>query len=154
MAHGGVEVLIQNMMIHSLSPQARRLVEQMYTGDPFHIDIKLDSDSKNRSAEIANTYMKAIGRRLDFIKKKKVYKSPVLFSPVKFNRDPDTHITTPITFVPKSVVYNKDYDPMKALEERGKEISRANATSPVKFLGVRRDENGVRLSYKEFRDEE
>ena len=44
MAHIGVDALISNMMIHSLSPQGRRLVEQMYTGDPFHIDIKLNSE--------------------------------------------------------------------------------------------------------------
>ena len=86
MAHIGVEPLIANMMIHSLSPQGRRLVEQMYTGDPFHIDIKLDSNSKNRSAEIANTYLKAIGRRLTFIKKPKDI-TKITISPVSFDHD-------------------------------------------------------------------
>lgn len=66
--HMGTDAIVTNLMIHSLSPQGRRLVEQMYTGDPFDVDIKLDSDSKNREAEIVNTYLKTIGRRLKFTK--------------------------------------------------------------------------------------
>jgi DNA replication protein DnaC len=43
--HLGAGYIIQNLMIHSLSPHARRLTEQMYTCNPFSIDIKLDDDS-------------------------------------------------------------------------------------------------------------
>ena len=129
MAHIGVDALISNMMIHSLSPQGRRLVEQMYTGDPFSIDIKLDSDSKNRSAEIANTYLKTIGRRLNFIKKLKNIKK-ITISPVTFDRDPYTH---PISFVPESMREGFDYE--KDFQERQKLLAKKakNATSPVEF---------------------
>ena len=93
------------MMIHSLSPQGRRLVEQMYTGDPFNIDIKLDSDSKNRSAEIANTYLKAIGRRLNFYKKKRMIER-ITSCPIAFDHDP---IEEAIMLVPEDKKEGFDY---------------------------------------------
>lgn len=74
--HLGFEHVIETMMIHSLSPQARKLVGTMYTEDPYNIDIKLDSDSKNRSAEQVMVYLKAIGYKLVFTKKKKEKKAP------------------------------------------------------------------------------
>lgn len=74
--HLGFEHVIETMMIHSLSPQARKLVGSMYTEDPYNIDIKLDSDSKNRSAEQVMVYLKAIGYKMLFTKKKKEKKTP------------------------------------------------------------------------------
>ena len=62
----------------------------------FNIDIKLDSDSKNRSAEIANTYLKTIGRRLKFTKRRKV-RTKIAISPIVFERDP---VSYPISFTP------------------------------------------------------
>ena len=133
MAHIGVDALISNMMVHSLSPQGRRLVEQMYTGDPFKIDIKLDSDSKNRSAEIANTYLKTIGRRLNFIKRRKNI-GKVTMSPITFDRDPYTH---PISFVPENMREGFDY--IKDFEERqkfkAKKAKNKKLKSPVRFEG-------------------
>lgn len=135
MAHIGVEALISNMMIHSLSPQGRRLVGQMYTGDPFNIDIKLDSDSKNRSAEIANTYLKTVGRRLDFIKKKRNYDRMVI-SPVSFTKDPYIH---PISFTP--LEKREGFDYVKDFKDRQKyyaKVEKSKAESPVLFEGTRR----------------
>ena len=133
MDHIGADVVIANMMIHSLSPQGRRLVEQMYTGDPFKIDIKLDSDSKNRSAEIANTYLKTIGRRLKFVKRRKV-KTKVAISPIVFERDP---VIYPISFVPKSqrdgYDYEKDFSERQQLEKLKQE---RKAISPIEFEGI------------------
>lgn len=82
--HLGAEYVITNLMIHSVSPHARRLTEQMFTDNPFHIDIKLDSESTNRSAEIVNTYLKTIGRRLVF-KKIKKFRYELSISPIVFN---------------------------------------------------------------------
>ena len=134
-AHLGADVVISNMMIHSLSPQGRRLVEQMYTGDPFTIDIKLDSDSKNRSAEIANTYLKTIGRRLKFIKRRKKI-NKIAISPITFDRDP---VKYPISFVPEHLRegfdYEKDFQERQELERRKKE---KKAISPVIFEGISR----------------
>jgi DNA-directed RNA polymerase beta subunit len=132
MAHIGVDALISNMMIHSLSPQGRRLVEQMYTCDPFNIDIKLDSDSINRSAEIANTYLKAIGRRLKFIKKKKKI-NKITISPISFNKAP---YTKPISFISEELREGFDY--VKDFEDRQKfldKVNKSDATSPVRFSG-------------------
>lgn len=132
MAHIGVDALITNMMIHSLSPQGRRLVEQMYTGNPFSIDIKLNSDSKNRSAEIANTYLKTIGRRLRFIKKKKDIRK-ITVNAITFNKDPYIH---PISFVPESMREGFDYE--KDFKDRQKfnELKRkSGAKSPIIFEG-------------------
>ena len=72
--HIGPEKLIEVLLIHSVSPHARLLVEQFSTGDPYMMDIRLDHESINRSAEIVQTYFKAIGLRLVFkkIAKKKV----------------------------------------------------------------------------------
>lgn len=155
MAHAGVEVLITNMMIHSLSPQARRLVEQMYTCDPFNIDIKLDSDSKNRSAEIANTYLKAIGRKIEFIKKRKVYTSPILISPIEFTKDPHDTYESPISFIPKELLNKKDFDPVEYMKKQEQLTNdRKNDESPLIFMGVRKDKNGVRISYKESKKDE
>lgn len=135
MAHIGVDSLISNMMIHSLSPQGRRLVEQMYTGDPFKIDIKLTSDSKNRSAEIVNTYLKTIGRRLKFIKKKKNIRK-VTRSPITFSKDP---YRKPIFFAPKDVEsfdFQKDFNERQELAKQKKD---AGARSPLTFKGVDRN---------------
>lgn len=145
MAHAGVEVLVANMMIHSLSPQARRLVEQMYTGDPFHIDIKLDSDSKNRSAEIVNTYLKTIGRRIEFIKKRKEYKAPVSICPISFTKDP---YVNPFIIIPKELRDKEGFDPDKYVKEYKKqEKAREKYQSPIIFMGIDTDANGISKEY-------
>ncbi len=75
LCHMGADLASQILMIYSSSPLARQLCEQLETGDPFNIDVKLDMDSKNRNAEILNVYLKTKGLRLVFkkhLKKKKV----------------------------------------------------------------------------------
>jgi len=76
MNHIGTEYVMETLMIHSLSPQARRLVENMYKDNPYDINIELDADSKNRSAEQVNVYLKAIGYKLVFTKRKKTSIAP------------------------------------------------------------------------------
>lgn len=68
LAHLGMDYVIIMLMLYSSSPQGRRLFEQLLTGDPYNVDIKLDSNSRNRNAEIINTIFKAMGIRLNFIK--------------------------------------------------------------------------------------
>lgn len=81
LSHLGLENVVAILMIHSVSPKARRLVEKIYTGDPYRIDIKLDSESSNRKAEILNAYMKAIGYKFNFVKKRKKKISPYMMKP-------------------------------------------------------------------------
>ena len=57
----------------------------MLTGDPYHVDIQLDSKSKNRNAEILNTYLKTRGLRIVFEKRKKKLEPmvrPILVRPI------------------------------------------------------------------------
>ena len=68
MIHLGAENVITILMIHSASPAARRLCEQLLTGDPFKVDIRLDENCRNRSVEIVNTYLRTIGLKLNFKK--------------------------------------------------------------------------------------
>lgn len=84
--HLGPEKIIEVLLIHSVSPHGRQLVEQFSTGDPYLMNIRLDNDSSNRSAEIAQTYLKTIGLRLNIkkIKKKKV--NPFLIQTDKINQ--------------------------------------------------------------------
>lgn len=79
--HLGPEFIAQNLMLYSTSPNARRLTEQLLTGDAFNIDIKLDSNSKSRSVEILNAYLKTMGLRLIFIKKPKKKKPAFIRNP-------------------------------------------------------------------------
>lgn len=133
MLHLGAEITVVNLMIHSLSPQGRRRVEQMYTEDPFDIDVRLDSDSKNRSAEIVNTFLKTMGRRLVFRKIKKQYKS-VDISPVEFENCP---FINPVEFIPLEILRMEGFDPVKYSENRQKieEDKAKNGISPVTFDG-------------------
>ena len=59
-----VEQVIQVLMLLSSSPGARKLNQQLLTGDPFNIDIKLDADSTSRAVEIVLAYLKTIGLKL------------------------------------------------------------------------------------------
>lgn len=72
MNHMGPEAVIEALMIHSVSPQGRRLYEKALTGDPYNVNIVLDGESKNRKAEILNAYLKTMGLKLVFRKVPKV----------------------------------------------------------------------------------
>lgn len=84
----GTEVVVHNLMVHSTSPQARRLTEAFIEGDPYTIDIKLDGTCKSRSAEKAKVYLKAMGYAIKFYKvpkkKKRLFE---LATPVRFPGD-------------------------------------------------------------------
>ena len=97
LGHIGFEHVITLLMIHSVSPHARRLVEKMYTDDPYLVDIKLDENSSNRSAEILNTYLKAIGYKISFEKRRKVMVRPFTVSP--FTRVKSPQMTRPFTIL-------------------------------------------------------
>ena len=129
LAHLGPEMVVANLMIHSISPQGRRLVEQMYTMYPFSIDIRLNSDSRNRSAEITNIRMKVIGQRLRFEKIKKKYTN-ITYCPVRYTSYPRR---TPVRIIPESE--REGYDPDVAMEKRQKEkeYRMTNCHSPIKF---------------------
>lgn len=82
LGHMGMDTVITNLMIYSVSPTARRKCEEMLIGDPFDINITLTDEASNRSVEILNAYMKTIGYRLDFIKRPKGSSHPLLQVPI------------------------------------------------------------------------
>lgn len=82
--HLDPEIVVTNLMLYSLSPHGRRQFSQLLIGDPFNIDVKLNSDCSNRTAEIINTYLLTMGLELVFDKIPKVYKSP--FTSGKLNQ--------------------------------------------------------------------
>ena len=89
LAHIGMEYVVMNLMLYSSSPQARRLFEELLTGNPYDINIMLDSDSKNRNAEIINALLKTMGLQLVFTKKlkqKKVMCKNIMYKTVP-NKD-------------------------------------------------------------------
>lgn len=74
MIHLDPEIVVINLLLHSLSPKGRRLAEELLTGDPFNIDIKLDEHSSNRAVEILNAYLLTMGLEFRFHKIPKVIK--------------------------------------------------------------------------------
>lgn len=70
--HLNPETVVINLLLNSLSPKGRRLAEELLTGDPFNIDIKLDDESSNRSVESLNAYLLTMGLEFRFHKIPKV----------------------------------------------------------------------------------
>ena len=114
--HLGAEEVIANLMIHSVSPRGRRLVEQFYTEDPFNIDIKLDNKASNIQAEIVNTYLKTMGLRLKFMKIAKKKTSAIKIPALVFNQNAKE----------EALFFNteKDFDFLKDFEERNEREKR------------------------------
>lgn len=128
--HMGMEYVISNLMIHSVSPEARLLVEKWYTDNPFITDIKLDSNSKNRSAEQVNVYLKSIGYRLVFKKIRKMHKLPYNIVPYTI----DMQLKTPYSIFSENqkIVPESWYNKMKELDEEASKY--AYMVSPYKFI--------------------
>lgn len=82
LTHMGVPIVKEMMMLYSSSPHGRLLMQSIYTDDPYNIDIKLDENSVDRSAEIFNTNFKTIGLRMKFTKKRRVYNNPIQKAPM------------------------------------------------------------------------
>lgn len=117
MQHIGMEYVVTNLMIHSVSPQARRLVEEMLTGDPFSVNVELDKDSTNRNVEIVNAYLKTKGLRLDFRKVMKNAKPMVSFDMVVIDKE---KVPTPLVrFINEQEVFDFDkyYEQLYNVEE-------------------------------------
>lgn len=115
LSHIGMEHVITMLMIHSVSPQARRLCEQMLTGDPFAVNIQLTDDCSNRSVEILNCYFKAKGIYLDFSKVPKNQSDLV-----KMNVENRNKYATPLVrFIKEGEYYNaqEDFERRKKLAE-------------------------------------
>lgn len=85
LAHIGIEKVIINLMLNSLSPHGRRLAETLWVDNPFDINIKIDDEAKNRGVEVFNTYLMVMGLGLRFIKKPKK-KQNLLYRPLLYKQ--------------------------------------------------------------------
>ena len=77
-SHIGPEIFIQEFNLNSSSPEARRLNEELLTGDPFAFNIVLKEDCVSQSADIVQAFLKVLGERLSFSKVKKFKLNPVI----------------------------------------------------------------------------
>lgn len=92
--HMGGDIVIINLMMYSLSPHGRRLIEEMYVGDPYDIDIKLNSKARNRSVEQLNAKLKTMGYRMVFSKKLKKFTPLVSIPLVEFEDEPGQELVS------------------------------------------------------------
>lgn len=90
--HMGSDIVIVNLMMYSLSPHGRRLVEEMYVGDPYDIDIKLNSKARNRSVEQLNAKLKTMGYRMIFNKIPRTTKPLISVPLITFEDDPNREL--------------------------------------------------------------
>ena len=128
--HIGTEYVVLNLLMLSLSPHARRLVEEAAVGDPYNVDIKLDSRAKNRSAEILNARLKTMGYRIKFIKRRKHKPLGAFIPGVEFFEGSVGHPVEGVEFV-QDPTYDFDhwYKTLKEIED----IRRKNG---VNIMGV------------------
>jgi hypothetical protein len=117
--HLGAELVVQMLMLYSTSPHARRLTEEMLTGDPFNIDVKLDMESKNRNVEILNVYLKTMGLKLTFKKKPKKFELPMLVEPMMFYKDSrQEDLIEPMFFMNPEEKFDLEAEVARLLRER------------------------------------
>lgn len=120
MTHLGAELVVQMLMLYSTSPHARRLTEQMLTGDAFNIDVKLDYESKNRNVEILNVYLKTMGLKLSFKRIPKKVIHPITINPILFYDDPK-RLIEPFIGINKEEKFNIEAEVLRLIKEN-KEI--------------------------------
>ena len=135
LAHIGMENVIINLMLTSVSPHGRRLMERLLTDDPFDINVKIDDEATNRGAEILNTYLFTMGLRLKFIKKKKELKALFKRKLFKYNRTSNYYPKPLLKHIHPAEVIDKE----KYLKRMEKEL---NSLPPllVKSMFIHRDE--------------
>lgn len=103
--HMGTDYVIIDLLMYSASPHARQSAGiELLTGDPFHIDVKLDTDSVNTGVQELNTLLKTAGLKLGFYKEKIVRQSPFIRTPFR-----KPVVENPIPWR-RAVVFNKNID--------------------------------------------
>lgn len=89
MCHMDPEIVVENLLLHSASPHARMLSRKIYdSADPFKVDIKIDSYTKNRNVEILNAYLACKGLSLNFYKRLKKLRNEILLNDIELTDDP------------------------------------------------------------------
>ena len=142
MGHLGIEQVVENLMIHSVSPQARQGAGKLYVCNPFDINVDLEKESKNVVAEQVMTYLKAMGKRLRFIKVPKFRTAPITINPLRFVRSP---IKNPLFFVNEDMKKDKNFDPAEAMRIQNEIENGDPERSPIEWAGTDIKVNKQRL---------
>lgn len=155
LGHLSSDIIVQMLMLYATSPLARQLYDKLMTGDPFNIDIRLDDESANRNAEIVETCLKEIGKRIVFRKVRKQLKRPIEYHPITYRMD-DPKDWDPIIF------FGEGNAPYPALEEMRKNPSYWPITfNPIMWLlppedakkRIQEDAEALRLKMEQWRKE-
>ena len=117
LSHIGSEYVALNLLLHSLSPHGRRLVEQIAVGDPYNVDVKINSFSKNRSAEILNARLKTMGYKLVFRKIVKENTSPVLVPVLEFLDKNPNEMVNVVEIMPEGYDFDHWYQTIDKIAE-------------------------------------
>jgi hypothetical protein len=110
LAHIGTEYVVMQLMLYSVSPQARKLFKELLTGDPYNVDIKLDGVAKNRNAEIIEALLETMGLRIIFKKTPKVKNYlalNIMCKPVRPKYDPKKDLSDPLVRDKFNMDYNR-----------------------------------------------
>ena len=136
--HLGAELVVQMLMLYSTSPHARRLTEEMLTGDAFNIDVKLDMKSKNRNVEILNVYLKTMGLKLSFKKTAKKLEPAMLIEPMYFYDDPN-RLTEALIPLNANEKFDLEAEVLRLLQEKNNG-SWSMDIYPMEFTKLDKDE--------------
>lgn len=136
--HLGAELVVQMLMLYSTSPHARRLTEEMLTGDAFNIDVKLDMESKNRNVEILNVYLKTMGLKLSFSRTPKKLEPAMLIEPMYFYDDPHRLVEALIP-LNREEKFNMEAEVARLLKEKN-DGTWAMDIYPMEFTRLSKDE--------------
>ena len=137
--HLGAELVVQMLMLYSTSPHARRLTEQMLTGDAFNIDVKLDMESRNRNVEILNVYLKTLGLRLTFSRHPKKLYPAFLVEPMYFFDDPKRLVEGLIP-LNKEEKFDMEKEVLRLIKE--KDYVHGLEIYPMEFTRLDKNEGG------------
>lgn len=150
--HMGTEYVVTNLLLHSLSPHGRRLVEQIAIGDPYNVNVRLDNKSKNRSAEILNTRLKTMGYKLCFEKKRREMKFSFLQPALEFFEGSSVNPIDAIEFHEDGYNFEHYYKTMEEIEEIKKKspimINALTFTESLDSIGDPSLEDVVKKKYK------
>lgn len=130
--HLGAELVVQMLMLYSTSPHARRLTQEMLTGDAFNIDVKLDMDSKNRNVEILNVYLKTMGLKLSFKKTPKKMEHPILVEPMYFFKQKD-ELTPGLILLDKKEKFDLEKEVLRLLKDKNEKYKFPMEIYPMEF---------------------
>jgi DNA-directed RNA polymerase beta subunit len=91
--HIDVLTVVKNLMLHSSSPIGRKQTKNLYTDDPFNVNIELTDDARNRNVEILNVYLKTMGLKLVFKTIAKKLYTPFTIHPFTISNPELTYYT-------------------------------------------------------------